>query len=99
MNNRIYLKDFKAVVLEEAINRNYYNYYSNELLKMAIDYEIKNGLNFNFKNGWLYRKLDWISQPVGVKEIYKSEEEAAKWEFTSSVRNTASMIKNKYINI
>lgn len=99
MKKTIYLKDNAEAVLNEAIKRNKYEYYSKKLLTEAIEANIKDNLRYNINKGITYnntfgKAAEYVDKTN--KPTYETEEQAAVWEFTRYVRNSAQRKLNGY---
>ena len=96
----IYLKDHQETVLNECLNRNKDDRYKIQTIKEAMKAQVND--NLRYKNGKTYCKEHGIgSQYVNKHEIpnYIDPAEAAKWEFTGYVMNSASRITRGYTAI
>ena len=97
----IYLKDHTEAVKEECLRRNTAEfYYSPKQIEEAIQAQIGNELRY--RNGKTIDKLFGVcAEYVNKSEIpkYSTKDEAAKWEFSGWVRNSASRVTRGYTAI
>lgn len=100
MKRIIYLKDHKESVLQECKNRNSHNYYTENVLLMAIEANVKDGLRYHPFTGKTFSNSikSCVSEYVYECDIptYDNEEEAAIWAFSGFVRNSASRYSRGY---
>lgn len=92
-NKFVYLKDFKEAVRDEAIRRNSIkSTLPIGLIDEAIEAHCNNNLRVNPISNIVWNKEGWLSRPSTANDTttYESEEDAAVWEFTCYVRNSAS---------
>jgi hypothetical protein len=89
----VYLKDNIDTVRQECIDRNKPGWdYPLELIDKAIEAQV--GQNLRYRNGKTYDKDGCLSQYTCSTDVpeYESDQEAAKWELTSHVRNSANRL-------
>lgn len=95
----VYLKDHKEAVLDECLKRNSNHYFSKSLLIEALEANAKDELRYNKTYGITQNKsMGRIAEYVNKTDIseYDSDEEAAIWEFSGWVRNSASRKERGY---
>lgn len=92
MNTTIYIRDHREAVLNEALNRNNEGHqYTREELTAEIDRQARAGLRYSTKTG-AQRDDDGICAQWSGGHVpkYKTDEEAAVWEFTGRIRSGVS---------